>query len=51
MTLHINFSPEMESVIRAKVASGFDGNATEVTRRQCRAQRHHQARMVDRSRR
>lgn len=32
MTMHINFSPEMESFIRAKVASGLYGNATEVVR-------------------
>lgn len=32
MTMHINFSPEMETFIRAKVASGLYGNATEVVR-------------------
>jgi antitoxin ParD1/3/4 len=32
MTMHINLSPEMESYIKAKVASGFYGNATEVIR-------------------
>lgn len=32
MTMHINFSPEMEGFIKNKVASGFYGNATEVIR-------------------
>jgi len=32
MTMHINFSAEMENFIRAKVASGLYGNATEVIR-------------------
>ena len=32
MTMHINLSPEMESFIKAQVASGFYGNATEVIR-------------------
>ncbi len=32
MTMHINLSPEMESYIKGKVASGFYGNATEVIR-------------------
>jgi len=32
MTMHINLSPEMETFIRGKVASGFYGNATEVIR-------------------
>lgn len=32
MTLHINLSPEMETFIKGKVASGFYGNATEVIR-------------------
>ena len=32
MTMHINLSPEMESYIKSKVASGFYGNATEVIR-------------------
>lgn len=32
MTIHINLSPEMESYIKAKVSSGFYGNATEVIR-------------------
>lgn len=32
MTMHINLSPEMEGFIKAKVASGFYGNATEVIR-------------------
>jgi antitoxin ParD1/3/4 len=32
MTMHINLSPEMESFIKSKVASGFYGNATEVIR-------------------
>ena len=32
MTMHINLSPEMESYIKAKVTSGFYGNATEVIR-------------------
>jgi antitoxin ParD1/3/4 len=32
MTMHVNLSPEMESFIKAKVASGFYGNATEVIR-------------------
>ena len=30
--MHVNLSPEMESFIRNKVASGFYGNATEVIR-------------------
>ncbi len=32
MTMHINLSPEMEGYIKAKVGSGFYGNATEVIR-------------------
>jgi antitoxin ParD1/3/4 len=32
MTMHINLSPEMETYIKAKVGSGFYGNATEVIR-------------------
>ncbi len=32
MTMHLNLSTEMEAFIRAKVASGFYGNATEVIR-------------------
>ena len=32
MTMHVNFSPEMEGFIKGKVASGFYGNATEVIR-------------------
>jgi antitoxin ParD1/3/4 len=32
MTMHINLSPEMEGYIKAKVTSGFYGNATEVIR-------------------
>lgn len=32
MTMHVNLSPEMESYIKSKVASGFYGNATEVIR-------------------
>ena len=32
MTMHVNLSPEMESFIKAKVASGSYGNATEVIR-------------------
>jgi antitoxin ParD1/3/4 len=32
MTMHINLSPEMEGFIKARVASGFYGNATEVIR-------------------
>ncbi|WP_085316840.1 type II toxin-antitoxin system ParD family antitoxin [Derxia lacustris] len=32
MTMHINLSPEMESFIKGKVASGDYGNATEVIR-------------------
>jgi antitoxin ParD1/3/4 len=32
MTMHVNLSPEMESYIKAKVSSGFYGNATEVIR-------------------
>jgi antitoxin ParD1/3/4 len=32
MTMHINLSPEMEQYIKAKVGSGFYGNATEVIR-------------------
>jgi len=32
MTMHINLSPEMETFIKGKVASGFYGNATEVIR-------------------
>jgi len=30
--MHVNLSTEMESYIKAKVASGFYGNATEVIR-------------------
>lgn len=32
MTMHVNLSPEMDSYIKGKVASGFYGNATEVIR-------------------
>ena len=32
MTMHVNLSVEMESFIKAKVSSGFYGNATEVIR-------------------
>lgn len=32
MTMHVNLSPEMETFIKGKVASGFYGNATEVIR-------------------
>jgi antitoxin ParD1/3/4 len=32
MTMHINLSPEMEGYIKAKVGTGFYGNATEVIR-------------------
>lgn len=32
MTMHVNLSPEMEGFIKAKVAGGFYGNATEVIR-------------------
>jgi antitoxin ParD1/3/4 len=32
MTMHVNFSPEMEGFIKDKVSSGFYGNATEVIR-------------------
>lgn len=32
MTMHVNFSSEMEGFIKNKVASGFYGNATEVIR-------------------
>ncbi len=32
MTMHVNLSPEMEGFIKAKVSSGFYGNATEVIR-------------------
>jgi antitoxin ParD1/3/4 len=30
--MHVNLSPEMEGFIKAKVATGFYGNATEVIR-------------------
>jgi antitoxin ParD1/3/4 len=32
MSLHVNLSPEMEGFIKAKVSTGFYGNATEVFR-------------------
>lgn len=32
MTMHVNFSSEMEGFIKNKVAGGFYGNATEVIR-------------------
>lgn len=32
MTMHVNFSPEMEGFIKNKVTTGFYGNATEVIR-------------------
>ena len=32
MSMHVKLSPEMESFIKAKVSSGFYGNATEVIR-------------------
>ena len=32
MTMHVNLSPEMEGFIKAKVAGGSYGNATEVIR-------------------
>lgn len=44
MTMHINLSPEMETYIKGKVATGFYGNATEVirdaVRRMQEAERH-----------
>jgi len=32
MTMHVNLTPEMETFIKGKVATGFYGNATEVIR-------------------
>jgi len=32
MTMHLNFSPEMEQYLKSKVSSGFYGNVTEVIR-------------------
>ena len=32
MSMHINFSPEMEGYIKSKVSTGFYSNATEVIR-------------------
>jgi antitoxin ParD1/3/4 len=32
MSMHVNLSPEMESFVKDRVASGFYGNATEVIR-------------------
>ncbi len=32
MSMHVNLSPEMESFVKSKVATGFYGNATEVIR-------------------
>ena len=44
MTMHINLSPEMESFIKGKVATGFYGNATEVIRDAVRRMQSEEAR-------
>ena len=45
MTMHVNLSPEMESFIKGKVASGFYGNATEVIRDAVRRMQAEEARL------
>ena len=44
--MHVNLSPEMENFIKAKVASGFYGNATEVIRDAIRQMQAEEARRV-----
>ncbi len=46
MTMHVNLSPEMESYIKAKVSSGFYGNATEVIRDAIRRMQAEEERVV-----
>lgn len=46
MTMHINLSPEMETFIKGKVASGFYGNATEVIRDAIRRMQAEEARQT-----
>lgn len=46
MTMHINLSSEMEAFIKAKVAGGFYGNATEVIRDAIRRMQVEESRMV-----
>jgi antitoxin ParD1/3/4 len=45
MTMHVNLSPEMETFIKGKVASGFYGNATEVIRDAIRRMQAEEARV------
>lgn len=46
MSMHINLSPEMESFIKGKVASGYYGNATEVIRDAIRRLQADEARLL-----
>lgn len=45
MTMHINLSPEMETFIKGKVASGSYGSATEVIRDAIRRMQAEEARL------
>ena len=47
MTMHVNLSPEMETFIKGKVASGFYGNATEVIRDAIRRMQAEERRVAD----
>ena len=46
MTMHVNFSTEMESYIKGKVGSGFYNNATEVIRDAIRRMQAEEERMA-----
>lgn len=46
MTMHVNLSAEMDSYIKAKVASGFYGNATEVIRDAIRRMQEEESRVA-----
>jgi len=43
--MHVNLSPEMETFIKGKVATGFYGNATEVIRDAIRRMQDEEARV------
>ena len=46
MPMHVKLSAEMESFIKSKVASGFYGNATEVTRDAIRRMQSEESRLA-----
>ena len=46
MTMHVNFSTEMESYIKSKVGGGFYNNATEVIRDAIRRMQAEEERMA-----